>query len=304
MSRQRIVAGVIALLAAGCVSPAPEPIDPEVHRAQIQEWRQWRDDELSRPDGWLSLAGLYWLQEGGNSFGADPTSDLVVEIEGVPPLLGEFQVAGEHVDFIVAGGAEVTVQGQPVQRVVARTDEEGAERPVIEWGSLSWFVLERGDRIGVRMKDTGSPILVGFEGVDSYAIAPEWRLVGRLEPYDPPRTIKVPNILGTVNDVESSAAAVFELDGQTYRMDLWRDSLGDTDWFTAFGDATNGEATYGGGRFVRIDPPDEHGHLVIDFNRAYNPPCVFTPFATCPLPPRQNRLELGVEAGELDFRAH
>lgn len=301
MKRRAALAFFAALLAAACTAPVPEPIDPEAHRRVVEQWRQWRHEQLIRPDGWLSLAGLYWLDEGSNSFGAAAQSDLVVEVAGVPESLGSFERQGEQVEFVAADGVQVTLDGEPVTRVAARTGEPDEQAPVLQWDRLSWYVLERGGRIGVRMRDARNRVLVEFSGIDSYPIDPRWRIVGRLEPYDPPRMIKVPNILGTLNDVESPAAAVFEVDGGQYRMDLWRDSPGDEDWFTAFADETNGAGTYGGGRFIRIDPPDEHGRLVIDFNRAYNPPCVFTPFATCPLPPRQNRLGLDIRAGEKNF---
>ena len=307
MSRRIALLGVGSLVLAACAQPAPgnlESVDPTVHAARVREWRQWRHDELTRSDGWLSLAGLYWLHEGDNTFGADASADLVVTAAEAPVHLGVFTLQQGTVRFRADASVTVTVGEEPVRETIAHTGVDGDAHPVFQSGTLSWFVIERGDRLGVRLKDTRNPALLGFSGVDNYAIAPQWRLVGHFEPHDPVRTIKVPNVLGMLNDVESPGAAVFEVAGDTYRLDLWRDEPEDLDWFTAFGDSTNADTTYGGGRFIRIDPPDEAGRLVVDFNRAYNPPCAFTAFATCPLPPQQNRLVLRIEAGELAFASH
>jgi uncharacterized protein (DUF1684 family) len=196
----------------------------------------------------------------------------------------------------------LTSEGRPVTTLALRSDAEGAPT-VVRSGRISFFVIKRGERLGVRVKDSANPTLRDFHGIDSYTIDPRWRFEARWEPYRPPKTISVPNILGSIDEEKSPGAVVFEVGGRPYRLDAVQEA-GSDDLFLIFGDQTNGEETYGGGRFLYASPPDKEGRVVVDFNKAYNPPCVFTPYATCPLPPRQNRLALRVEAGEKKYGSH
>jgi uncharacterized protein (DUF1684 family) len=159
-------------------------------------------------------------------------------------------------------------------------------------------VIKRGDRLGVRVKDKQSPALAGFHGLDNYPVEPSWRVEARFEPYSPPKEVPIPNVLGQVTPSPSPGAVVFDWQGKTYRLD----ALGSVEEGLSliFADQTNGKETYGAGRFLETGPPKD-GKVVVDFNRAYNPPCAFTAFATCPLPPAQNRLALRVEAGEKKY---
>ncbi len=303
MSQRTMALWMVGVIAAcNTVPPAPEAVDAEAHRSSVEQWRQWRHEELSKPDGWLSLVDLRWLEPGDVRFGSHPEADFRIPTAGVPDWLVTFIVTEERVDFAAEPGVEIGSEGEKVTHMVLWTPEID-ESPVLSSGTLRWHVIRRGERLGVRLKDSASPVLVGFEGIENYPITLTWRLDGRFEAYDPPRIIKIPNVLGVLNDTESPGAAVFEIGVDTYRIDLWKDSDDDLDFFTAFGDTTNNDTSYGGGRFLRIDPPDEHGRIVVDFNRAYNPPCVFTPFSTCPLPPEQNRLPVRVEAGEKTFKS-
>ncbi len=186
---------------------------------------------------------------------------------------------------------------------LAEVAEPSFVRPTLRWGTLSWFVIKRGDRIGVRLKDSANPLLSSFEGVPMFDVDPAHRYEGRFETYDPPGLIMIPTILGDLNETESPGAVVFEVEGETHRLDMWKDSDDPANFFTAFADLTNGDETYGGGKFIWVDAPDEQGRVVVDFNKSYNPPCVFTPYATCPLPPQQNRLDLAIRAGEKVFKA-
>ncbi|MFQ5744749.1 MAG: DUF1684 domain-containing protein [Acidobacteriota bacterium] len=286
-------------------SPAAAPSSPVAssdHRAEVEAWRAKRHQNLLRRDGWLSLVGLFWLQEGSNSFGSDAGNDFVHEGEGTPSKIGVFTLENGSVRFDTAPGVTVLHDGAPVVSLALRAAGSD-ESPVLEWGPLSWFVIKRGTELAVRLKSVDSPALKVFEGVKSFAVDPDWRLPGRFEPYQPPKSIMIPNILGTVGEEKSPGAAVFELAGETYRLDLWKDSDDPANFFTAFGDETNRDETYGGGRFLWIDAPGEDGGIVVDFNKSYNPPCVFTNFATCPLPPEQNRLPLSVRAGEMKYQA-
>jgi hypothetical protein len=331
-------------ICAACAAPAPDAtvvpgITAGEHRAVVEAWRAKRHASLEQPDGWLSLVGLMWLEEGDNTFGADPGNDLVYDGEGVPARLGTFTVDGEVVRFQPEAGITVGILGEgfaveaadrsageaasapsaaaarsqvegPAQPAAAalimrQPAVEGAESstPIATWGTLQWFVMRREGQFVVRMKDSRSPVLLGFEGVEMFPIDRAWRFEARFEPYEPAKTIMIPNILGSIGEGRSPGAVVFEAGGETHRLDMWKDSDDPANFFTAFADQTNRRSTYGGGRFIWVDAPDEDGRTVIDFNRAYNPPCVFTPYATCPLPPEQNRLPLAIEAGEKIFES-
>jgi len=304
----------LAAMVAGCgtaAAPAsgPPAITEAEHRRVVEAWQAGRIAGLQEPDGWLSLVGLMWLDEGDNTFGSDPSNDIVFNGGDTPASLGTFVVSGETVRFeatpdvgVVVVDSEETVTSMIVRHPPPDTDGEPHETPVLTWGSLRWHVIRRLDQFAVRLKDTASPLLLEFEGIDSYPADRAWRFGARFEAYDPPRMIGIPNVLGNVAETESPGAVVFDAGGQTHRIDVWFDSEAEDDFFTVFADETNRDTTYGGGRFLRIDRPNEEGLTVIDFNHAYNPPCVFTDYATCPLPPEQNRLPIRVEAGERAFK--
>lgn len=305
---------VSGLLAGGCSSdpaaagiPEGPPVTAAEHAADVEEWGAARRGALLERDGWLSLVGLMWLDEGENSFGADPARDLVYTASETPAAVGVFVVDGETVSFEPVPDLEiVTLDGERViDTVVMRAPrvegEDSGPFPVLTWGSLRWQVIRRQDRFAVRLKDALSPVLLNFDHIEMFPIDRSWRVDARFEFYDPPKPILIPNILGTVGESESPGAVVFVVDGKIHRLDTWKDSDNPENFFTAFADLTNRDSTYGGGRFLWIDAPDENGYTVVDFNRSYNPPCVFTPYATCPLPPEQNRLPFAIEAGEKTF---
>ncbi len=301
---------LIALQA--CEAPGA-PLDATAHQAEIESWHQARLDDLLRPDGWLTLVGLFWLREGRTTFGSDSSNDIVYAgvggdsaygDGGLPDRIGTFILRGDVVDFKAEPGLEIRASGNPVASVVM--DPRRIHEPVVlQWGPLSWLVIERDGRIALRLKDAQSPARFGFRGIERFPVDPSFRLLGTFQPYDPPRTIQVPNALGYVSELPSPGSVSFRWHGDDYRLDLWREPTDDPrDLFTVFGDATNGLETYGGGRFLWVREPEGTRRTVVDFNRAFNPPCVFTEFATCPIPPRQNRLSFRVEAGEKAYAKH
>ena len=293
-----------AAVAIGCESaPALPPYDAGAHRANVEEWRAWRHNELIKPDGWLSLSGLYWLSPGTHRFGSAPESELLYSREGVPPLLGTFAVTESQVEFHPEPGLDTVAPGADggFSGALVYDADIAGERPIMQWGDMQWYVIEREQHMALRVKDGASPRVLEFEGIENFELSAEWRFDATFEVHEPAKMITIPNVFGTLNDVESPGAVVFEYGGETYRIDMWRDSGDPANFFTAFGDATNAQSTYGAGRFLWVDSPDEWGRTVVDFNRSYNPPCAFSPFATCPLPPMQNRLPLEIEAGERAF---
>lgn len=288
---------LILILASGA-APAPE-----AHRAEVETWRAKRIASLKREDGWLTLVGLFWLQEGENRLGSDPASNRIVfPKDTTPKTMGSLDLSGGVVTLRAAPDSGLTSDGHPVTTMTLRSDAEGSPT-VVKHGRISFFLIQRGERLGVRVKDSANPTLLSFHGLDNYPIDRRWRFDARFDAYAPSKTIAVPNILGNVDQEKSPGAAVFEVAGRSYRLDAVRES-GSEELFLIFGDQTNGVETYGGGRFLYAAPPDKDGRVVLDFNNAYNPPCVFTPYATCPLPPAQNRLALRVEAGEKKYGSH
>jgi len=296
-----------ALLAGSCTSASPpmgkgKKTDAPSHLAEIEQWRAQRLERLRREDGWLSLVGLFWLQPGENRFGTDRGNRVVFPKASGPGLMGSLHVAQGVVRVRVNPSVPVTHEGKLIRSLVLRTDADG-DPTVLRYGSLAFHVIRRGDRLGVRVKDAESPARRGFKGIANFPADFSWRLKARLEPYDPPRKMSVPNVLGAPTQETSPGAVVFERDGQSHRLDAVHEE-GSDELFIIFGDKTNGHETYGGGRFVYAPKPGTDGRLVVDFNRAYNPPCVFTPYATCPLPPPQNKLPIRIEAGEKTYGEH
>lgn len=267
---------------------------------EVAEWQKSREEGLKREEGWLSLVGLFWLAEGENRFGTDVGNKVIFPEGRGPAQAGVFVRSGDRVVIRPAQGVELKVAGRPVVAELELNADASGDPTVVELGPLRFFLIRRGDRLGVRVKDPEGPARKNFHGIDRFALDPSWRIEARFEKYDPPKTIQVPNILGWVDDTPSPGAVVFERDGKTIRLDVIGGTA-DEDLFLVFGDETNGGETYGAGRFLATDPPKE-GKVVVDFNLAYNPPCAFTAFATCPLPPKQNRLAMRVVAGEKDYK--
>lgn len=305
----RKLASAFLLTLAACAGPGGElvsereaavkaPIaDPELE-ADVMAWRAERKAALEKPEGWLTLVGLFWLKPGDATLGSDPGANHVFPTKA-PAKIGSVRFDNGTVTLTAEPGAGVTVEGEPVQTIELATDADGPPT-VVEVGSLRFFAIDRGGKVGLRLRDLESPALAAFRGLDYFPVDARWRVEARIEKGAAGKTVKVPNVLGQVSEMASPGTLVFEHAGKTLRLDPVIED-GDEQLFVIFGDTTNGESTYGGGRFLYADPPDADGRVILDFNRAYNPPCVFTPFATCPLPPASNKLAVAVEAGEKSF---
>jgi uncharacterized protein len=278
---------------------------------QIEAWRRQRVQRLTADGGWLTVAGLFWLKPGANRFGADAANDIVLPAHSAPAQGGAFVLEGGRVRVEVRPGVALTLAGKPVARGELRSDGGGATPDVLALGALTLQVIERGGRLGVRLKDMKNPARAAFKGLRYFPIDSRFRVVATFVPHEKPVSINVPNVLGMVESMPSPGYASFVLDapgksgksgkGQPLRLDAVLES-GETQLFFIFRDPTAGKTTYGGGRFLYADPP-VNGKVVLDFNRAYSPPCAFTPHATCPLPPANNRLPVAIEAGEM-FAGH
>jgi uncharacterized protein (DUF1684 family) len=268
------------------------------HRQEIEAWQKTRDARLRADGGWLTVAGLFWLKPGANRFGSAAGNDIVLPADSAPGSAGTFVVDGKRVSVQVEPGAGVTLAGKPVTKVGLRSDAAGAEPDVLALGALTMQVIERDGRLAIRLKDLHSQLRRSFKGLRYYPTKLSYRVVARFIPHSKPVSIALPNMLGFSENVPSPGTAEFELRGKTMRLDPVIETPGDTVLFFVFRDQTSGKTTYGAGRFLYADPPRD-GKIVLDFNKAYTPPCGFTPYATCPLPPKQNRLPVAIEAGEL-----
>jgi uncharacterized protein (DUF1684 family) len=280
---------VLAVMVSGC-KPAVDP----AYAAEIDAWHRDRIERLTAPDGWLSLAGLHWLAAGGNPIGSGKENAVRLPASAAERV-GVLHLEAGAVALSVAPGVELRVGDERFTGGVLSSDLNGAPT-VVTHGRLLFFVIARGDRLGVRVKDLDSEVRTGFRGVPRYPIVPSWRIEASFEEYPTPRELEITTAVGTTERAPCPGVVRFEREGRVHRLEPAH-YPGSDSLFFVFGDRTNGAETYGAGRFLDADLPVD-GKVVLDFNKATNPPCAFTPYATCPLPPKQNKLALRVTAGE------
>jgi uncharacterized protein (DUF1684 family) len=272
----------------------------DAHAAEVEAWHQKRIKNLTAEDGWLSLVGLHWLEPGENSAGSG--KDQVLQFPAnAPAQLGTFTLESGKVSFAPAKGVGALKEGKPFTGGVLTTDLEG-NPDIIQVGTLRFHAIQRGDKFAIRVKDPEAKARKEFHGIPRYPVSAKYKVEARFEPPKEPKKIAVPTVMGTVEENTSFGAVVFQLDGKEYRLypvqEYPQDKL-----FLIFADPTNKKVTYGAGRFLYADPPKD-GKVTLDFNKSYNPPCAFSAYATCPLPPKENRLQVAIEAGEKRYGDH
>jgi uncharacterized protein (DUF1684 family) len=293
---------IVVSLLGSCSRLQPTPkMDANAYAREIEQWQAERWASLKSEDGWLTLLGLFWLNEGRNRFGSDTANEIVLPKDKVSAYLGAFVLKDGVVRFETPIETSFTVDGEPVSTLELKSDADG-NPTVLHLGSLSFQIIKRGDRLGLRVKDKDNSDRVNFRNTEFYLADLKWRIDAHFEPYNPPKPVPITNVLGMESGETSPGAVVFEVDGQSYRLDAITEK-GESKFFMIITDKTSGKETYPAGRYLYVDPPDSSGRMIIDFNKAYSPPCAFTKFATCPLPPRQNRLPFAIEAGE-KYSAH
>ncbi len=297
IGRVLIIVPALALLASCAGQDTLPEVSPE-YLAEIEQWRAERNERLRQQDSWLTLVGLYWLEPGENRFGSDPSLEIVFEEGGAAARGGSLFLEGEQVRVVAAAGSGLTLGGEPVGERVLAPDTSG-QPDILELGDLRFHIIRREDKFGVRVKNPESELLRNFTGLDFYPVDGRYRIEGRFVPYEEPQELPIATVLG--GSVPMKVPGRVELDVGGTTVSLEPVLSGQQYWFL-FRDATSGKETYGAGRYLYADPAED-GKLVVDFNLAYNPPCVFTPYATCPLPPRQNWLEVPIEAGEKMYGA-
>jgi len=259
------------------------------YAANLSKWRKEQEAGLKADEGFLSVAGLFWLKEGENSLGTDPA--CAVRLPGGSTIgnAGTLTRHDGHVTLTVQSGVTATVKGQPVT-----TAELGLDSDRVTIGALRFMVIHRGNRIGVRLWDRNCKGFKEFRGQKWFAPDQKYVVKAKFVPYDPPKSVGITNVIGDTAPVSIVGFVEFTMDGKTCRLDAQGAGAG---LFINFRDLTSGDSTYPAGRFLDTGRP-VNGEVELDFNRATNPPCAFTAFATCPLPPRQNYLEVGIPAGE------
>ena len=269
----------------------------------LKKWDGERIAALKQPNGWLNLEGLFWLKKGVNSFGSAATNDLVYDNAAFPKHLGDFIYEDGKVywkDGItekikISSGDLVLLPGTH-NLLTAREGEYTSH-----WKDFVWVVIQREDKVGVRFRNLNAKTLLEFKGIERFYVDAKWRIKAKVIPQNQ-HPLMIMNVLGQNTAQKHGGQLVFEIKGKTYQLDAIDE--GGTRLFVAFADATSGKTTYGSGRFIELDKPDADGFTYIDFNKAYNPPCAFTEFATCPLPPPQNRLSIAITAGEKKYGHH
>ncbi|MBB4132878.1 MULTISPECIES: DUF1684 domain-containing protein [unclassified Xanthomonas] len=296
---------LVATALAGCGRDAPPPAAPVVpdktFLADNTAWRDGRLQELRAPDGWTSLVGLHWLSLKAHYIGSSADSGIRLAVG--PPKMGMVSSEGGVVWFVPERGAALTVDGKPLTGRIRFHSDLDPQPTFIRFddGNGVLSLIHRGDRDALRVKHADAPSRTRFAGLEYWPADPSWRITARYVPNAVGKTIPIVDIVGISSEQANAGAIVFERDGKSYRLE----TIGapGQPMFVVFADRTSGHGSYPAGRFLDLDVADAAGQVVVDFNRAYNPPCAFTPFATCPLPPPENRIDLAVTAGEKAYKA-
>jgi uncharacterized protein (DUF1684 family) len=284
------------LLLNSCARKTNKPqIDAKAYAQDLSQWQQKRWADLKSETGWLTLVGLFWLKDGENKFGSDAANDIALPNKQLDSRAGTFTLKNGVVK-LDTNQSGFTVDDQAVQSVELKTDDD-PKPTIVRLGSLSFQIIKRGDRLGVRVKDSQNPDRINFQNTEFFPADVNWRIDAQFEPYQPPKQMPIVNVLNMESAESSPGAIKFTVDGKEYRLDAITEK-DEPRFFMIIADKTTGKETYPAGRYLYVDPADASGHVVIDFNKAYSPPCAFTKFATCPLPPKQNRLPFAIPAGE------
>ena len=282
---RRVLICAIVLAAMHCSAKTP-------YQTAVEQWRRQQEQELKADSGWLTVAGLFWLKDGVNTAGSNASSDIV--LPRGPAKLGEFDFHQGQIIFRPVSVVTVTVNGKPAGAAAKLKPDTEGNPDHVQLNGITLFVIRRGDRYAIRLKDVDSRFRKQFTGLHWFPVKASYRVTAKFVKYDQPKLIAIPNVLGEANQMPSPGHVLFMLDGQSLRLDP---VVEENHLFFIFHDETSGKQTYPPGRFLDAELPKE-GKVVLDFNKAYNPPCAFTPYATCPLPPKQNRLPVRIEAGE------
>lgn len=283
------------LLLAGVISSFE--LDPQ-YASEIKSWHQKRVDELKKEEGWLNLAGLFWLNEGDNTIGGNEKNTIVFPAEHSDASLGKVILKNGKVSFEAAKNSAVYNGDELITK--AELFPYTGKPTVLKHQSLRWFIIQRGDKYAIRLRDLEGPFVKAFKGIETFPISQDWRIKAKFIP-TVGKKLTILDITGRSYQQDSPGKLVFNIDGKEYSLE----AVGTKERLHfVFGDLTNKHESYGGGRFLDVPGPDAEGITYIDFNKSYNPPCAFTPYATCPLPTKENKLAVAITAGEKRYGDH
>lgn len=267
---------------------------------EINDWHQIRIENLKKENGWLNLVGLFFLKEGENSFGSGKQNDFVIDDPALPEKICTFILKDTVVEMIAHNNVQLLVDNHPVKRIIMHHDLTG-KPTIVTYKSYRWFIIKRGDKFALRVRNLNSPLVREFKGIERFPVNEDWRIVADFIPYNPPKEVLIPSIIGIPEKEISPGKVRFKIKDKIFELE----SIDSGDkLFFVFADETNGMETYGAGRFLYADKPDSNGKVILDFNKAYNPPCAFTRYATCPLPTPDNYLRIRITAGEKKYGDH
>ncbi len=298
-----ILSLTIVLLFSSCNKTSK--LDMKAYQEEIEQWQKNRTAKISSDDSWLTVCGLFWLKEGENTFGSDSSNDVILPAGKTPATAGSLWLKNGAVRLEAKPKTEIKYKDSVVTSMELKSDADGLTDPtVLNIGSVNFLIIKRADKIGVRVKDKESYARLNFKGLEFFPINPKWRVEAKYEQYNPPRSIPVATVINTVEHDSCPGAVVFELEGKQFRLDAVIERGTNDQLYFMFTDETNGKETYNNGRQLYSDLPNAGNNVILDFNKAYNWPCVYTDYATCPIPPPHNRLAIRIEAGEKMYRGH
>lgn len=278
----------------------PKVLSQRKEKEFLQEelvWREKRDLEMRAPTSWLNIAGLFWLKEGENRFGTSEKNPIKLPKGSGPLFSGTFLLSNGKVTVIAEMNVDLTINGRPIQSSELKADDTG-KPDVVELNDLRMWVIKRFDRFAIRLRDLNHLPYKNYTGLEFYPPSIKYKLEAEYHPFPEPKKVVVGTVVGENAEMDSPGYVTFEIDGKSFRLDAFASEP--QTLFFIFGDKTNGKETYEGSRFMEANIL-KNGKVDLNFNRAYNPPCAYTPFATCPLPPPQNQLEISIMAGEKKY---
>ena len=299
MRRTSIILSAILLTTYSCNTSTPVILDEAAYIESHMQWQKDRLKSLKAKDGWLNLAGIYWLEEGSQTFGSDSANDIIFPSKA-PAFIGTLTVENENVHLDVKEGAQIFYKNEPVQTLDLKPERSG-NQSYLSNGDLAWYIMKRNTSLAIRLRDYKNPALEAMDHIPGFPIDPAYVVEAELLPFEEVKTITVSTPFeGYTQDYDCPGELHFKLHGKNLQILPF---ISGDDYFIIISDETSGIESYGAGRFMYVSP-DSTGRIILDFNKAYNPPCALTEFAACPMPPKENNLSIKIEAGEKMVSLH
>ena len=293
-----IIRGILlTIFLTACTASEYEQTQNMDYLNEVNDWHNRRIENLKKESGWLNLVGLFWLKDGINSFGSDESNDIVFPVAKSLQFMGKIIKQGSSITTYINDDVKIFNSDTIVKKIEMFSDLTN-DPTILSYETLRWFVIKRGDKYGIRLRDLTADLVSHFVGIERFPVQDKWKIKAKFIENNPPKSIMIPSIIGTVNESISPGTLAFEIESKEFK--LFPTKSG-TRLFVVFADLTSGEETYGAGRFLYTDGPDSNNIVWLDFNKAYNPPCAFTKYATCPLPPDENKLKIRISAGEKNY---